>query len=85
MPEYTSRPKPRRARIAWDYFVAQHPWMKTTERTLTLGYSPNLDYYAPGWYMLASHTEADTLHWHGGNELSYKVFCATLQNWNRNL
>lgn len=80
MPEYTSRPKQKRARVAWDYFMAQYSWMKTTTRTLTLSYSPNLDYYGPGWYMMPSVKDDDTLHWKG-SQMTFKALFSTVKNW----
>lgn len=76
--EYTSRPKARRAKAVWDYFMEKYPWMKTTSRTLSLGYSPNLDYFGPGWYMRVGHTADDTLYWRGGDEICYSVMCGSL-------
>ncbi len=78
---YTSRPKPRQARLAWDYFMDRDPALKTTKRTLELFYSPNIQGDGPGWVLEIGHLEADTLHWKGGEDISHTVLSGNLQSW----
>lgn len=58
--------------------MSAYPWMKTTTRRLTLQYSPNLDYFGPGWYIQAETLDHDLNGWHGDTPIIYKVMCGTL-------
>ena len=77
VPEYTSRPNQKAARRAWDYFAKKHP---AGRRTVTLGYSPNVDGYGPGWIWQLGSLEIDTLHWKGGDMLLFNALCGSIRD-----
>jgi hypothetical protein len=72
---YTTRPKQRIARKAWDYFVKKQPPGK---RGVELAYSPNIYGDGPGWIYQLDHTENDLNHWHGSEDIIFTILSSNL-------
>jgi hypothetical protein len=75
---YTARPTQRRARDAWDYFIARYP---IKIRTRQLAYSPNISGDGPGWVLTIGNLPEDTLHWHGGDSIIHTALAGNIRHW----